>query len=233
MHMNLDLSFLLQGQYASMLLVGLRTTLTLFILSALLGMAIAIVIVVLRSIPFKPLNALIAAFVEYHRDVPTVVQILVWFFGVPQILPPAVKAYVNSGQTELMFATIALALNVSAYWSNDIRSGLKAIPAAQFEAARSVGLGFFQAMRYVMLPQALRISVPPLLNRSLILFKDTSLAMVIGVTELTYQIKSIDNLTFRTFDVLALATIVYLICSLTIMFLGRCFERRFPSAYRG
>ncbi|MFA5488668.1 MAG: amino acid ABC transporter permease [Candidimonas sp.] len=231
--MNIDITFLLQGQYGSLLLNGLLTTFALFGSAWILGMAVAVLIVVLRAIPFKPLDAFMALFVEYHRNVPTVVQILVWFFGVPEILPADVRAYVNSGNSEFMFATIALALNVSAYWSQDIRSGLRAIPAGQIEAARSIGLSFVQAMRYVSLPQAMRISVPPLLNRSLILFKDTSLAMVIGVTELTYQTKAIDNLTFRTFDVLAFGTMVYLICSLTIMFVGRCIERRYPSPYKG
>lgn len=233
MHMDLNLSFLLHGHYASMLLGGLKTTLTLFALAWLLGLTVAIVIVIVRAIPFKPLNALAALFVEYHRNVPTVVQIMVWFFGIPQILPPAVNAYVNNGNTELLFAVIALGLNVSAYMSQDLRSGLRAIPAAQFEAARATGLNFLQAMRYVMLPQAVRIGAPPLINRSLILFKDTSLAMVIGVTELTYQAKSIDNLTFRTFDILAVTTFIYLFCALAIMFLGSRFEKHFPSAYRG
>ncbi|WP_144640315.1 amino acid ABC transporter permease [Bordetella genomosp. 13] len=231
--MDLDISFLLHGQYGTLLLDGLRTTLLLFVLAWLLGMAVALAIVLLRAIPFKPLDAAMSLFVEYHRNVPTVVQIMVWYFGMPQVLPAGLKAYVNSGNTEILFAVVALSLNVSAYLSEDLRSGLKAIPSAQVEAGRSIGLGFLQAMRYVILPQALRIAVPPLVNRSLILFKDTSLAMVIGVTELTYQAKNIDNLTFRTFDVFAVTTLIYLLCSLVIMLAGSRIERAFPSAYKG
>ncbi|QWF49495.1 amino acid ABC transporter permease [Bordetella hinzii] len=231
--MDLDITFLLHGQYGALLLDGLKTTLAVFALAWLLGMALALLIVLLRALPLRPLDALMSLFVEYHRNVPTVVQIMVWYFGMPQVLPPEIKAYVNAGNTEMFFAVIALALNASAYMSEDLRSGLKAIPPAQAEAGRAIGLSFLQSMRYVILPQALRIAVPPLVNRSLILFKDTSLTMVIGVTELTYQAKNIDNLTFRTFDVFAVTTAIYLLCSLCIMLVGNRVERAFPSAYKG
>lgn len=231
--MDLNISFLLHGQYGALLLSGLMTTLLVFALAWVLGMTQAIAIVLLRAIPFKPLDALMSLFVEYHRNVPTVVQIMVWYFGIPQLLPPDIRAFVNASNTEILFAVVALSLNVSAYMSEDLRSGLKAIPAAQIEAGRSIGLSFLQAMRYVVLPQALRIGLPPLVNRSLILFKDTSLTMVIGVAELTYQAKNIDNLTFRTFDVFAVTTLIYLLCSITIMLIGSRVEKAYPSAYKG
>lgn len=231
--MDLDIAFLFQGQYGALLLSGLQTTLGVFALAWVFGMTLALIIVLLRAIPFKPLDAVMSLFVEYHRNVPTVVQIMVWYFGMPQILPPDLKAYINGGNTEMLFAVVALSLNVSAYMSEDLRSGLKAIPGAQIEAARAIGLSFLQSMRYVILPQALRIAVPPLVNRSLILFKDTSLTMVIGVTELTYQAKNIDNLTFRTFDTLTVTTLFYLTCSLIIMLVGSRIEKRYPSAYKG
>ncbi|MEI2418341.1 amino acid ABC transporter permease [Orrella sp. JC864] len=231
--MEFDWSFLASGDTAGKLVSGLLTTLRLFGAAWLGGFLAALVIVGLRAIPFAPLGAFMRVFVEYHRNVPTVVQIMVWYFGMPQLLPDAWRAWINQGQSEFFFAAVALSLNVSAYFSEDIRSGLRAIPVTQVEAARSIGLSAFSAMRYVTLPQALRIGVPPLLNRSLILFKDTSLAMVIGVAELTYQVKAIENLTFRSFEVFAIATMTYLLLSLTIMGLGAWFGRRFPPAFKG
>jgi len=230
--MEFDWGFLASGNYAQKLGAGVITTVQLFGTAWLGGFIIALVVVGLRAVPFKPLGTLMRLFVEYHRNVPTVVQIMVWYFGMPQLLPDGLRLWINQGQSEFLFAAVALSLNVSAYFSEDMRSGLRAIPHTQIEAGRSIGLSAFAAMRYVTVPQALRIAVPPLLNRSLILFKDTSLAMVIGVTELTYQVKAIENLTFRSFEVFAISTLIYLMCSLLIMGLGAWFGKRFPPAFK-
>ncbi|WP_407167524.1 amino acid ABC transporter permease [Bradyrhizobium sp. ORS 111] len=230
--MNFDWSFLASQSVAPRLLSGLATTLELFVTSWVGGLLVAFVVVGLRAIPFPPLGWIMRIFVEYHRNVPTVVQIMVWYFGVPEVLPDPIRQWINQNQSEFAFAAIALSLNVSAYFSEDVRSGLRAIPKTQLEAARAIGLSAFSAMRYVTVPQAVRIAVPPLLNRTLILFKDTSLAMVIGVAEMTYQVKAIENLTFRSLEVFATATIAYLALSLTIMGLGAWFGKRFPPTFK-
>ncbi|WFU18253.1 amino acid ABC transporter permease [Bradyrhizobium sp. CB3481] len=230
--MVFDWTFLTGAGVATKLFSGVVTTLQLFAAAWIGGLAVALVIVALRAISFAPLGWFMRLFVEYHRNVPTVVQIMVWYFGVPEILPAPVQLWVNRSQSEFVFAAVALSLNVSAYYSEDIRSGLRAIPHTQIEAARAIGLSAFAAMRYVSIPQALRIAVPPLLNRTLILFKDTSLAMVIGVADLTYQVKAIENLTFRSFEVFAVATFVYLTFSLAIMGAGAWFGKRFPPGFK-
>jgi polar amino acid transport system permease protein len=230
--MHFDFAFLMNGNYGATLLAGAVTTVRLFAGAWLLGFAIALVLVGLRAIPWRPLQAVVTAFVEYHRNVPTVVQIMVWYFGMPQILPDGLRLWINRGDTEFLFGLIALGLNVSGFMCEDIRAGLRAIPGTQVEAARSVGLSAWGALRHVMLPQAIRIAVPPLVNRSLILFKDTSLAMVIGVGELTYQVKAIENQTFRSFEVFAVSTTLYLAASLALMALGAWFGRRYPPAFR-
>jgi polar amino acid transport system permease protein len=229
---NFDWTFLASQGVAPRLLSGLVTTLELFVTSWIGGLLMAFVVVGLRSIPLRPLGWFMRLFVEYHRNVPTVVQIMVWYFGVPEVLPDPIRQWVNQNQSEFIFATVALALNVSAYFSEDLRSGLRAIPRTQVEAARAIGLSAFSAMRYVTVPQAIRIAVPPLLNRTLILFKDTSLAMVIGVADLTYQVKAIENLTFRSLEVFAAATLAYLALSLTLMGLGALFGKRFPPTFK-
>ena len=230
--MHFDFAFLTSGNYGATLLAGAVTTVRLFAGAWVLGFAIALLLVVLRAVPWRPLQLVVTAFVEYHRNVPTVVQIMVWYFGMPQILPDGLRLWINRGDTEFLFGLIALSLNVSGFMSEDIRAGLRAIPGTQVEAARSVGLGAWGALRHVMLPQAVRIAVPPLINRSLILFKDTSLAMVIGVGELTYQVKAIENQTFRSFEVFAVSTALYLAASLALMGLGAWFGRRYPPAFR-
>lgn len=230
--MSFDFAFLTSGNYGALILGGVFMTFRLFVSAWVLGMLIALVLVGLRGVPFRPFQWLLSLFIEYHRNVPTVVQIMVWYFGMPQILPRELRIWLNQGDTEFMFAMIALALNVSAFMAQDILSGMRAIPSTQVEAARSVGLSVLMTLRYVTLPQAIRISVPPLVNRSLILFKDTSLAMVIGVGELTYQVRAIENLTFRSFEVFAVATGVYLSAALILMATGAVFARRFPADFR-
>lgn len=215
-----------------MLIKGLSITLRLFAGSLVCSFAIALLLSALYLVPSKLSRAIIALFVEYHRNVPTVVQIMVWYFAMPQILPEPIRLWINQGNTEFSFALIALSLNVSAYYYEDIRSGIKAIATTQIEAARAIGLGAVQALFYVILPQAVRISVPPIINRSLILFKDTSLAMVIGVTEITYQTKKIENITFQTFQIFMIATLIYLTISLMIAAFGAQVARKFPANFK-
>jgi polar amino acid transport system permease protein len=228
----MDFSLILDPDTLQTLVWGVTITLRLFVGALLCGFVIALLLSGLHLVPSTISRGIIALYVEYHRNVPTVVQIMVWYFGMPEILPKSLRMWINQGNTEFSFALIALSLNVSAYYYEDIRSGIKAIAGTQNEAARSIGLSAMQALAYVILPQAVRISIPPIINRSLILFKDTSLAMVIGVTELTYQMKRIENATFQTFEIFLVATLIYLIFSLLIASFGAYISRRYPASFK-
>jgi len=230
--MNFSLSLLSDPETVHLLLTGLSVTLRLFFGALVCGFGVALLLTAANLIPLRFVRALISLYVEYHRNVPTVVQIMVWYFGMPEVLPKALKIWINQGNSEFCFALVALSLNVSAYYYEDIRSGIKAIAGTQLEAARAVGLSSVQALQCVVLPQAVRIAVPPIINRSLILFKDTSLAMVIGVTELTYQVKRIENITFQTFQIFLISTVLYLAISLLIALLGAQIARRYPANFR-
>ena len=222
-----DLSFLLEDGYLRLFRDGILTTLRLFVVSGLLAIAVGVSLATLRALPVRVFKAFVIVVVEYHRNVPMLVQILVWYFGVPQLLPESLKTWINAGNTEFFFAAIALALNSGAFISEDLRSGLRAIPHTQQEAAWSIGLTHLQALRYVILPQGIRVALPALLNQALLLFKNSSLAMAIGVHELLYRTRQIDNLTFRTFDVFLIATLLYLLGTLALMSLSdRVAKRR-------
>lgn len=216
---------LLQGQYLQWIISGLETTLELFFLCLISGFILALILTTMRISGIAPLRWFVAIYVEYHRNVPSLVQLLLWYFGVSAVLPYAVSTWVNQHSSEFLFAYIALTLNAAAFMSEDLRSGLRSIPGGQMEACRAMGLNFSQAMRDVILPQSIRASIPPLLNQSLALYKSTSLAMAISVTELTYVAKQIDNETFRTFDSFALVSIIYLIGSLVIFGVGFAYNR--------
>jgi polar amino acid transport system permease protein len=224
--LHLDFGAVLHGQYLTWLINGALQTIYLFAAAWIVAMLLALILVSLRALELRPLEWLIAAYVNYHRNVPGLVQIFVWYFGVPELLPSWITNYINDHNGEFIFALIALSLNAAAYMSEDLRSGLRSVAGTQMEAARALGLSYPQAMRDVLLPQAIRVSVPALINQSLSLFKSTSLAMAIGVAEMTYASRQIENETYRTFETFALASAFYLMMSWAIMALGAYYNSR-------
>lgn len=226
---HLDFASVLTGQHLSWLVHGIAVTAELVTASWLLAFSLAIILVVIRMSGLKPAEWFVALFVEYHQNVPMLVQLLFWYFAVPELLPAKATLWINERDSELIFAIIALGLCISAYMSEALRSGIRAIPKTQYEAGRVLGLSYLGTMRYIIVPQAIKISAPPLVNYSLLLFKNSSLAMAIGVHELTYQSRLIENDTFRTFEVFTVATVIYLSISLLIMWVGQRFERRAPA----
>jgi polar amino acid transport system permease protein len=224
---QLDFSAVLDGHYLGLFLNGIVTTLFLFFLSWTVATVLGVTLAVLRATPWRPIQWLIAVFVEYHRNVPLIVQLLFWNFGIPQVLPEAVNKYINTHSPELTLAIIAIGLFGSAYISEDFRSGLRAIPDSQREAARAMGFTFVQGMRWIILPQAWRLSLPPLVNQTLNLLKATSLAAAIGVAELSYAAREIENQSYRVFEAFSIVTFAYLAGTLSIMLLGAALSRRF------
>ncbi|AEE66577.1 amino acids ABC transporter permease [Bordetella pertussis] len=212
--------FFLDAHYLSQLADGMMTTVQLFLVAWVLAFTLAVLLVVIRTTNLAPCRWFVDAYVEYHRNVPLLVQVLFWYFGMPELLPEGVRGWLYQHNAELSLAAIALGLGSAAYIAEDIRSGLRAIPGTQFEAARALGSSYLQCMRHVIVPQALRISIPPLVGRALLLFKNTSVAMAIGVVELTYQAREIENETYRTFATFGAATLMYLLGSFLLMFIG-------------
>ncbi|MFY3301478.1 amino acid ABC transporter permease [Achromobacter xylosoxidans] len=211
---------LLDASQYQLLASGMVVTVQLFLVSWVMAFTIAVTLVVVRATNLAPCRWLVDAYVEYHRNVPLLVQVLFWYFGMPELLPEGFRMWLYQHNAEMSLAAIALALGSAAYIAEDIRSGLRAIPGTQFEAARALGASYLQCMRFVIVPQAVRISIPPLVGRALLLFKNTSVAMAIGVMELTYQAREIENETYRTFATFGAATLMYLLGSFLIMLIG-------------
>jgi polar amino acid transport system permease protein len=221
------LAILLKPEFGAMLLHGLLETLKIAAGSWLLAMAMAIVLLVVRLTPNRVAGRVVAGYVSYHRNVPTLVQLMLWYFGIFSLLPDALQGWLSVHNAETILSIVALGLCQAAYFSEDMRSGLRSIAAGQAEAARALGHGYIGSMRHVMLPQAIRNAVPALVNHSVSLFKNSSLAMAIGVAELTHAVKEIESQSFRTFEAYSVATVLYLVCSLLIMALGGWLSRRY------
>lgn len=223
-----DFSLLLHGQYHDMLVAGLLLSLQLLAAAFVIALPLGIVVALLRLSPVRILRAIGFGYVELIRNIPLLAHMLFWYFGAPELLPDAPKERLYAGKVEAISAVIALSLYTAAYMAEDIRSGIRAIPAVQMEAGRALGFGFLATMRRVILPQALRVTVPPLISQTLNLWKNTSIATVVGVAELMYQAGQVESATFRSFESFAFATAAYLSVSLAITGLAAWYHHRWP-----
>ena len=220
------MAILLNPEFGRMLWHGAQMTLVIAFGSWLFAMSLAVVLLVVRLTPSRIAQRGVVAYVSYHQNVPTLVQLMLWYFGISSLLPDVLQGWLGEHSGESVFAIIALGLCQAAYFSEDLRSGLRSVPAGQAEAARALGHGYVGAMRHVLMPQAIRNAVPALVNHSVSLFKNSSLAMAIGVAELTHAVKEIENQSFRAFESYLIATLMYLAFSLLIMFAGAWLGRR-------
>jgi polar amino acid transport system permease protein len=225
---HFDLALVLHGQYHDWLVAGLLLSLKLAATTLVLALPLAVVVALLRLAPNRLVGALGAVYVEGIRNVPLIPHLLFWYFGAPELLPDALKERLYAGNAEFVCATIALTLYTAAYMAEDIRSGIRAVPTVQFEAGRALGFGYLETMRRIVLPQALRVTVPPLISQTLNLWKDTSIATVIGVAEMMYQAARVESASFRSAEAFAFATAAYLAVSLLITGLGAWYHRRYP-----
>lgn len=222
----LDFSILLRGDYPQLIVKGLITMLELTLLAWIIAMVLGIILAFIRMTPSRIAQWSVAAWVEYHQNVPMLVQIFLWYFGVAILFPLGMQQWINRHGGEFIFTTISIALAMSAYVSEDLRAGIRSIPKSQFEAARALGLTYVQAFSNVIFPQAFRIAIPTLVNHTVLLFKGTALGMTIGVAELTYVTREIESQSFRTVEIYLFTTVVYLGISLLIMAAGSQFEER-------
>lgn len=220
------LPLLAKAEYRAIFLHGLEITAVIAVGSWLLGMAVALLLLVARMTSSRVAGALVAAYISYHRNVPTLVQLILWYFGIASLLPDSLQQWLGGHGAEVIFAVIALGLCQAAYFSEDMRSGLRAVAPGQTEAARSLGHSFVSTLRFVVLPQALRNALPALVSHTVSLFKNSSLAMAIGASELTAAVVQIQSATFRTFETFFIGAILYLACSLLLMGSGALLERR-------
>lgn len=156
-------------------------------------------------------------YIEAIRGVPLIMVILWFYFFTPVFTGMPLENFTS--------ALMAFVIFYSAYLAEDMRAGIQAVPVGQIQAAYSTGLSTFQTMRYIVLPQALRNTVPALVTRFIILFKDTSLAYVIGVRELTHSAYIISQREFRPFELYTLLALIYWVCTFSMSRLARSLER--------
>lgn len=222
-----DWNLVLSGERLDWIVQGMITTCQISGLSLVLAMLLGTIIAVMRLSGVRPLVWFSAAFTEFFRNTPLLVQIFFWYFGSDAVLPTAVNQWLYRQNFEFAAGVIALTVYTAAFIGEEIRSGIFSIPRTQLEASRACGLSFMQAMSYVVLPQAFRIIVPPLISQALNLFKNSSLCMTIGVMELTYMARQIESYTFHGFEAFTVSTLIYLCISLIVSFLINMYNTHF------
>jgi glutamate/aspartate transport system permease protein len=181
----------------------------------------------LRTVPRRPLRAEATFYVEFFRNVPLLVWMFFWYFGVPPLLPAGAQDWLFNHGAEFWAGMFALGVYHGARMSEVIRSGIQSIPRTQFEASVAMGLTMWQAYRLVIVPIALRLIVPPATNESLNLLKNSSVALTISVAELTFQTRQIETYTARAIEALTAGTCIYLVFCVSIAAIMGRMERRF------
>ena len=211
--------------YGGMLFSALGQTLIMALCSLLFACMIGLIFGILSVLKNKPCNAVYRIFVDVVRGVPMIVLAFFVYFGVPM----AVNNMFSNAHftlTALQAGIVCLSLNCGAYMAEIIRAGIQSVDIGQMEACRSLGMTYGQAMRKVVLPQAIKTMIPSIINQFIITLKDTSILSVIGFPELVNTAKNVVANTMRAFEVWAIVGIMYLIIITLLSRLAKRLERR-------
>ncbi|HPE37736.1 MAG TPA: amino acid ABC transporter permease, partial [Spirochaetales bacterium] len=215
------------------LVKGLGTTLIISLWSSGISLGLGLFFGLGRLSAFGPLRWVSTAYVEFFRNTPLLVQLFFWYFALPQALPDAAKQWLFSQNFEMFCAIAGLSMYTGSFLAEVIRAGLQSIPKGLLEAAYSSGLTYVQVLVRIILPLAFRQIIPPLGSELLNNMKNSSLAMVVGVAELTWASQQVESLTFRGFEATTAATVLYLGTSLLISALMNAVNRKLKIESKG
>lgn len=223
MAFNVDWSVFTQdAQVADMpwweyLLNGVGWTLALSACAWVIALSLGSVIGTLRTTDRTWVVQLGNAWVELFRNIPLLVQMFLWYFVVPEFIPP-LKAWMVSTDpiyAQFLSAVLCLGLFTSARVAEQVRAGIQSLPRGQRYAGLAMGLTQTQTYRYVLLPMAFRIIIPPLTSETMNLIKNSSIALTIGLAELTFRSREMGELTFQFFAAFSAATVVYVVIAMS------------------
>jgi glutamate/aspartate transport system permease protein len=215
-------------RYWELLVSGLGWTLAVSVLALAIALLLGTVIGTLRTTDHRWLVRLGNAWVELFRNVPLLVQMFLWYFVIPELVPP-LKAWVVRAEpvhVQFVAAVLCLGLFTSARVAEQVRAGIQSLPRGQRQAAAALGLTTVQAYAHVLLPMALRIVIPPLTSEAMNLIKNSSIALTIGLAELTFRARELGEYTFSFFEAFTAATITYVVVAMTVNRVMAWLERR-------
>lgn len=204
-----------------LLLAGAVVTVQITMLSVGLGMVIGLFVGIARLANFWPVRTLAAVYIDFLRGTPLLVQIFLIYFALPMITGSRVDPFIA--------AITACGINSGAYVAEIFRAGIQSIDNGQMEAGRSLGMSWWQTMRYIIIPQAFKRVIPPLGNEFIAMLKDSSLVSVIGFEELTRCGQLVIARTYGSLEIWTSVAIIYLVMTVTISRLVAYLERRYDT----
>ena len=201
--------------YLDWLLTGLGWTVAVSLAAWALALTVGIAVGTLRTVPQRWLSGLAAIHVELFRNIPLLVQLFLWFFVFPELLPPHASLWVKQQMPAKEFITAALGLGLftSARIAEQVRAGIDSLGPGQRLAGLALGLSLAQTYRFVLLPIALRIILPPLTSEFMNVFKNSAVAFAIGVLELTFQARQMQEDSEQGIETYVAVTVLYFLCA--------------------
>lgn len=212
-------------QYYPMYMDGLKFTLLLSVFGVLIGVALGIVVAFVRLSRFRALRWLAMAYIDFLRSTPAIVQVAFFYFGVANMLPFKFPDLFGL-PSQFFYGVIAIGINSSAYVAEIMRAGIQSVDKGQLEAARSLGMPQSMAMRFIILPQAIKNIIPALGNEFVVVTKESAVVSIIGVGDLMYKAGIIRSITFRGLEPFLIVMLFYFVVVFTLSKLVGLLERR-------
>lgn len=216
--------------YLDWFVSGLGWTIAIALAAWVIALLLGSLLGVLRTVPNRWVAGMATTYVEIFRNVPLLVQLFLWYFLVPDLLPEPLELWfkqdLNPATSAYISVVVCLGLFTAARVCEQVRTGIQALPKGQLGAARAMGFKLPQIYTYVLLPQAYRIIIPPLTSEFLNIFKNSSVASLIGLMELMAQTKQSAEFSANLFEAFTLATLIYFTLNMSLMLLMRVIERR-------
>jgi glutamate/aspartate transport system permease protein len=217
------------GTYLHYLLVGLAWTLATALAAWVIALSVGAIIGTLRTTPVKWVVRLGNVYVEIFRNIPLIVQMFLWFFVIPELLPKALGDWIKQMPPpwgSYIPAVLCLGIFTSVRVAEQVKAGIMSLPRGQGMAGTAMGLTQPQTYRYVLLPQGFRIILPPLTSEFMNIIKNSSVALTIGLLELTGRARAMQEFSFHVFEAFAAATVIYLLTNLIVVLLMRALEKK-------
>ncbi len=227
MNYNWNWSVLVSEPYLEWLVSGFLWTVSVSFVAWFFALSIGCLVGIGRTVPNKIINSVCTCYVELFRNVPLLVQMFLWYFAMPEALPDDIGRWMKRDMPnpEFVTAVVALSLYTASRVAEQVRAGIEAVPKGLTAAAKAHGLSVAQTYRYVLLPISLRLIVPPMTSEFLTVFKNSSLALTIGLLELTAQSQQIAEYTFQGFEAFTAATVIYVCIALSATVVMQVLEK--------
>ena len=228
MDYNWNWGVLFQDPYLGWLFSGLRWTVAVACLAAVIAFSVGSLVGIGRTVETRWLRLISTTYVEIFRNIPLLVQMFLWYFVLPELLPENAGRWMKREMPmpEYTSAVLCLGFYTASRVAEQVRSGIESLPRGQRMAGLATGLTPFQVYRHLLLPMAYRIIIPPLTSEFLTIFKNSSLALTIGLLELTAQAQQISEYTFQSFEAYTAATVTYVLIALVVTLLMQWLEGR-------